>query len=171
MPIMRKMPTTTRILTIKMLVFLSLMLYPLVFLSLALFFLVLLLLTLPFLVFLLLEFLFLILLSPILPLLVLLPLVLLFLGISTPRITPSDSLNHDFSSPFFYFLSHFCLSLFSFPYSTRSGSISHQNLDAHFCYTTPPSLFLMQVFKATLLLLEENYVVQHSISLLGISRK
>lgn len=168
---MTKMLTTTRISTIRMSVFLPPMLPPLVFLSLALFFLVLLPLALPLLVYLLLTLLSLVFLPPVLPLLVLLPPALPLLDLFTLRITTPGFLNHGFSSPLFYFLSHFYLSLFSFSCSVRSGGISHQNLDAHSRHTTSPSLFPIRVFRATLLSLEEDYAVQHSISLLETSRK
>lgn len=80
-------------------------------------------------------------------------------GLFTPRITPLGLSNHDLSLPLFCSFLRFHLSLFSFPYFAKSGGVSHQNLNAYFCHATPPFPSLIRVFRATLLLLKEDYAV------------
>lgn len=83
----------------------------------------------------------------------------------------NDSSSFYYSFPPFCSSPLFCSSSFSFFRCTGSSGISYQNLIVHFCYTTPISLSLIQVFRASLLLFKEDYVVQRSISSLKISRK
>ncbi len=113
---------------------------------------------------------FLVLLPPALPLLVFQPPALPSLALLPPRHPPGPS-NPGPSFPIFCSSSRFCLSPFSFPHSTRSGDVSHQDLDAHFRHATPTFLSPMRVFRATLLPLEDDYAVQRSISPLETSKK
>lgn len=145
----------------RMLIFLLPVLLPLVFLLLTLSFQVLLPSTLPFLIFLL----------PALPFLVLLPSMLSFLSFCRWCYLPWSFSLFFYSSLYFYSSLLFYSSLFSFFYSSRSGNISHQNLNTHSCHTTPIFLSLMRVFKAISLPLKKDYMIQRSISLLKISRK
>lgn len=168
---MTKMLTITKMLMrIRMLVFwLSVLLF-LVFLAVALFLLVFLLLTLYFLVFLTPAFLLLVFLLPALASLVFLPLVLPLRPFATGIVFHGPSLLFRF---FLHFCSSplFCLSSFSFLRSFESSAVSHQDLNIHSHHVTSISFSLMQVFKTTLLSLEEDYAIQHSISFLRIYRK
>lgn len=80
-------------------------------------------------------------------------------------ITSSGPLNCGFSSFLFCFLPHFYssplffLSPFSFPCYFGFGGIFQQDLHAQFRHITLTSIFLIQVFKATLLLLKNDYMV------------
>lgn len=80
-------------------------------------------------------------------------------------VTSSGPLNHGFSSFLFCFLPRFYssplffLSPFPFSYYFGFGGIFQQDLNAHFRHVTLTSISLIQVFRATLLLLKKDYMV------------
>lgn len=94
-----------------------------------------------------------------------------------PLCHPLGLLNHSFSSflfyssPVFCFFSCFYLFLFSFIHSTGSNSIFYQDIDAYSSHAISLFSFPMQVFRTTSLLLNKNYIVKYSLSLLKTFRK